>query len=158
MSEHTSNGQSSELGRVPPTKTTEDEERLTVEEAGSRSHTEQVHGPSQNGDGSHNGGTRADARGTGQDSRGHPNTNGSIMTVRDRHDQVIGTTANVDLGSPKRRLKVELTPEIHRALGVDDRSIEVPADWVAAVRRDAIRLSLAVHDPELLALSRPLEA
>lgn len=93
----------------------------------------------------------------GRDSRGAAGTNGSTTTVLDRHDEVIGTTTRVDLGSPKRRLKVELTPELHHDFGVEDGSIAVPAEWVAAVRRDAIRLSLGLHDPELQAVARQLE-
>lgn len=93
----------------------------------------------------------------GRDSRGAPGTNGSTTTVLDRHDEVIGTTTQIDLSPPKRQLKVDLTPELHHDLGVDDGSIEVPADWVAAVRRDAIRLSLGLHDPELRAVARQLD-
>lgn len=60
---------------------------------------------------------------------------------------MIGTTTHADLGPSEGRLKVELAPGLHHHLDVDEGSIEVPADWVAAARRDAIRRSRGLQDP-----------
>lgn len=77
--------------------------------------------------------------------------------ILDRHDEVIGAKADPD---PKLRdgpILVELTDTLARLLDLDGGTIAVPLAWVAGVRRDEIRLSVAIHDPAFGA-SVPLES
>lgn len=82
---------------------------------------------------------------------------GEKPRILDRHDEVIGAKANP---TPKLRngpLVVELTDTLARLLDLDGGTIAVPLAWVAGVRRDEIRLSLGLEDPELRAAVTALD-
>lgn len=66
--------------------------------------------------------------------------------ILDRNAQVLGIAASrPSLGEDA--LEVEVTETLHHRLGLDDGRIEVPRAWVAGIRRDEVRLSVAIEDP-----------
>lgn len=72
---------------------------------------------------------------------------GEAPRVVDRHNEVIDVTAQEDLVLRGGPLTVKVTGTLARLLDLDGGMITIPMEWVAGVRRDEIRLSLAVHDP-----------
>lgn len=44
-------------------------------------------------------------------------------------------------------MEVELTDSMRELLGVEGRSVALPAEWVGGVRRDEIRLTVGMRDP-----------
>lgn len=69
--------------------------------------------------------------------------------VVDRHNEVIGQTVQPEAALGDGSFEVELSDGLHEALGCQEGRIRVPSSWVAGVRRNEIRLSMGLHDPEL---------
>lgn len=67
--------------------------------------------------------------------------------IVDRRDEPIGLQAEPATDLASGPIEVELAEETKHVLGVDDDRVAVPAEWVAGVRRDEIRLSLSLEDP-----------
>lgn len=78
----------------------------------------------------------------------------SQARVVDRHNEVIGR-AEPAIRSSQRCLRIQLSPDLLSLLDVGTGAIEVPADWVAAIRRDEVRLSLGLDDPAFRAGAQP---
>lgn len=84
---------------------------------------------------------------TGGRSPPRGSLDGDGIRVVDRHDQPIGTKANEGPPSGDGPLEIALTDTLRHLLGLEEGTITIPAGWIAGVRRDEIRLDMAVHDP-----------
>lgn len=84
-------------------------------------------------------------RGSEIPAGGRPDGDG--VPVVDRYGEPIGTKRDSDPPGGDGEIGVALTDTLHHLLGLEEATVTLPACWVAGVRRDEIRLSMAVHDP-----------
>lgn len=85
---------------------------------------------------------------TARDGIQAPRTSsGDDPRVVDRYAEEIGVKADAGAQLGPGSLLVELRDALRDVLGREEGTLAIPISWIAGVRRDEIRLSLAISDP-----------
>lgn len=85
---------------------------------------------------------------------GEPSPKRPAFRVVDRHNALIGQARLPPSSQDETSLEVEISDALEAFVSSQEGRIRVPRSWIDGLRRDEIRLSLGLHDPELLASLR----